>query len=148
MRTLRIRGASPNPGEAAESVTVLIDNALASCWERPLETGETITEIADFYAAEARELYNVLRSSLPQGTLHALLVEMLRGAPSLHRGPAPKVRTAVAFDALEEVAVAHALNEQIEAIKHWDVSETEKAITRGRLKRVLAKLVPPKEGSS
>jgi hypothetical protein len=44
----------------------------------------------DMYAAEARRIADALEAGLPGGTMHALLCELLRRAPSLFRGSISK----------------------------------------------------------
>ncbi|NUP13816.1 MAG: hypothetical protein HOW73_47885 [Polyangiaceae bacterium] len=69
-----------------------VATTIAIC-ERIPAADRSLAEAEDFYRGEAKKLYGALTASLPQGTLHALLVELLNGAPSLFRGPAPRRET-------------------------------------------------------
>ena len=48
---------------------------------------ETLEEVRDFHRAQAKELAAGLMGSLPQGTLHELLIELLHNYACVYRGP-------------------------------------------------------------
>lgn len=58
----------------------------------------TLEDIRNFHRAQAKELAAVLMASLPQGTLHELLIELLQHYACVYRGPitdpGPLVKTA------------------------------------------------------
>ena len=47
----------------------------------------TLEEIRDFYRAQAKEIAAGLMASLPQGTLHELMIELLHSYACVYRGP-------------------------------------------------------------
>lgn len=65
-------------------LTVRVDREIPSFDDVP--PSEALREIADFYRAEASRLVHALEHSLPQGTMHALLVVLLDRHLSLYKG--------------------------------------------------------------
>lgn len=81
MTCLTLRLAKADPTLSTEE----IPDAHIEIWEVcPKFTSLEKAEM--FYRAQARDLLRALVGCLPQGTRHALLVELLSHAPNLYRG--------------------------------------------------------------
>jgi hypothetical protein len=71
---------SPLGGHEAEPTEIKIKDSLPEF--------SSLEEAGEFYQAQAEAIVSGLCSSLPQGTLHRLLIELLKRSPVLFRGKA------------------------------------------------------------